>query len=751
MPMFSSIRDSRGRFVGHEATTQLARSFEAGLNGNPGEWQRAQEILHRLGWDQFSFMRKYGSQIPFRPSMAVAPPPPGAGHQSGSQSNAQVVMFYKDIHSMSSDIHNILKMQQRVGGGGGGAPPPPWTHYTTPGPWGGLHIGATRGRMPTGGGAGGGGGWFGGGGGFAGGGGGFGAGALRGMLPPGFRRLAGEAGAGFVGFELLKAMINPVGFGFENIIHPLATASKRAWDFRRTMFGAAGPGGDPSAFTARIAPGLMPSLGIGRDATLPTWMHQLGMGPEDALSLAGQYGIRGRSPDENVRNLQMLGAAREGLTDRFQGFRGMDPASIVSMARTGMARGLGGRGELANSTFLDSFSETMKTAYAEGADRATVFAHMEESLQMLSRAGATGISGTSLNALFDIMLKSGLPGGRTGEAAQAMVGGTLGAIQTIGQDTRRSIVASMLYSKYGGDLEKMVGPDVMKNLNPVQAKALAEAKDLAKRGAVIPAFELLAKGVLSSDTGVLRWQQLSKEGAQLAMPNIPGMRTLFGAGTAGVNVGDWLGAQIGAGRMTDPDEMLNMIMQYESQGQNINNFKYSTDPKKYSASGYWQILDSTWKRYASKVPGASNFSRAIDAPYDIQRGVASAILAAEGPSPWANYNPRLASALGGVTGGFDIGNSFSPAGGGLPAGFGNLVPGIPAHTFESMAASQGAGLTASAGWSDAFTIAAFAKEIGEASKAVEAFVQVLGAGIRASQSALGIQPAPVVTPKTTEP
>src|SRR5271166_5843876 len=546
MPMFSSIRDSRGRFVGHEATTQLARSFEAGLNGNPGEWQRAQEILHRLGWDQFSFMRKYGSQIPFRPSMAVAPPPPGAGHQSGSQSNAQVVMFYKDIHSMSSDIHNILKMQQRVGGGGGGAPPPPWTHYTTPGPWGGLHIGATRGRMPTGGGAGGGGGWFGGGGGFAGGGGGFGAGALRGMLPPGFRRLAGEAGAGFVGFELLKAMINPVGFGFENIIHPLATASKRAWDFRRTMFGAAGPGGDPSAFTARIAPGLMPSLGIGRDATLPTWMHQLGMGPEDALSLAGQYGIRGRSADENVRNLQMLGAAREGLTDRFQGFRGMDPASIVSMARTGMARGLGGTGELANSTFLDSFSETMKTAYAEGADRATVFAHMEESLQMLSKAGATGISGTSLNALFDIMLKSGLPGGRTGEAAQAMVGGTLGAIQTIGQDTRRSIVASMLYSKYGGDLEKMVGPDVMKNLTPVQAKALAEAKDLAKRGAVIPAFELLAKGVLSSDTGVLRWQQLSKEGAQLAMPNIPGMRTLFGAGTAGVNVGDWLGAQIGA-------------------------------------------------------------------------------------------------------------------------------------------------------------------------------------------------------------
>jgi hypothetical protein len=75
----------------------------------------------------------------------------------------------------------------------------------------------------------------------------------------------------------------------------------------------------------------------------------------------------------------------------------------------------------------------------------------------------------------------------------------------------------------------------------------------------------------------------------------------------------------------------------ESGFQNVNNELYDQNPKKYSASGYWQITDTTWKegQQLAGIPPDQQTDRAINAPYSQQKAVAQALLQARGTTPWA--------------------------------------------------------------------------------------------------------------------
>jgi hypothetical protein len=64
-----------------------------------------------------------------------------------------------------------------------------------------------------------------------------------------------------------------------------------------------------------------------------------------------------------------------------------------------------------------------------------------------------------------------------------------------------------------------------------------------------------------------------------------------------------------------------------------------------SASGLWQMLDSTWAEWSKRVFGASGYAHAGNAPAAIQRAVAQALYNAQGFSPWESYNPWLHSAV----------------------------------------------------------------------------------------------------------
>lgn len=96
------------------------------------------------------------------------------------------------------------------------------------------------------------------------------------------------------------------------------------------------------------------------------------------------------------------------------------------------------------------------------------------------------------------------------------------------------------------------------------------------------------------------------------------------------------------------DHVANVVSYYESGNKNIPNYRY--DPW-HTAGGYFQITDTNWRKYAPQVGvNLGQYPTAMSASgpngYDIQRAVFDRMYAVEGVAPWANYNPRLAEALG---------------------------------------------------------------------------------------------------------
>lgn len=84
------------------------------------------------------------------------------------------------------------------------------------------------------------------------------------------------------------------------------------------------------------------------------------------------------------------------------------------------------------------------------------------------------------------------------------------------------------------------------------------------------------------------------------------------------------------------DAALAIIMQNESGGRNI---EQQLVPRNVSsASGYFQMLDSTWRAGAGLAGiDTSLYPRAIDAPFEMQRSAAAALLAQPGGiNNWAN-------------------------------------------------------------------------------------------------------------------
>lgn len=92
------------------------------------------------------------------------------------------------------------------------------------------------------------------------------------------------------------------------------------------------------------------------------------------------------------------------------------------------------------------------------------------------------------------------------------------------------------------------------------------------------------------------------------------------------------------------DQFRPLMQHFESGGRNVPNYLF--DPG-HTASGLNQITNTTWNRYAGNV-GAPKLEwpqTPMDRPLDEQNKVAQAIFQAEGPGPWANYNPQLANVL----------------------------------------------------------------------------------------------------------
>lgn len=101
---------------------------------------------------------------------------------------------------------------------------------------------------------------------------------------------------------------------------------------------------------------------------------------------------------------------------------------------------------------------------------------------------------------------------------------------------------------------------------------------------------------------------------------------------------------VGTTPKLDSDTAANLVSHYESGNRNIPNYRY--DPT-HTAGGYFQITDTNWRSYAPHVGiDLNQYPTAISADYAAQRAVFDRMYAEQGFSPWLQFNPRLAEALG---------------------------------------------------------------------------------------------------------
>lgn len=94
-----------------------------------------------------------------------------------------------------------------------------------------------------------------------------------------------------------------------------------------------------------------------------------------------------------------------------------------------------------------------------------------------------------------------------------------------------------------------------------------------------------------------------------------------------------------------PDTVLSLIEKYESGGRNI--LQQVVSPKISTASGYYQITNTTWRDIAPKIGiDTSKHPTAMSAPREVQRKAALALYNERGIEPWSS-NKALMKIVGG--------------------------------------------------------------------------------------------------------
>jgi hypothetical protein len=109
-----------------------------------------------------------------------------------------------------------------------------------------------------------------------------------------------------------------------------------------------------------------------------------------------------------------------------------------------------------------------------------------------------------------------------------------------------------------------------------------------------------------------------------------------------------LGAPTGSGSASST---LSLISQYESGNRNVPNASGPGGTPASTASGYYQILNGTWRQFAPQAGvDLSQYPTAMSAPFDVQTRVASLIYSQQGLAPWASDSRLMAAVAAGAVG-----------------------------------------------------------------------------------------------------
>lgn len=166
----------------------------------------------------------------------------------------------------------------------------------------------------------------------------------------------------------------------------------------------------------------------------PPWMRALGISPGRALGLVQGLGVSPTSSEDFEGSARALGSVQfmPGLGGAEQPVLN----SVSNAARYGLVQ----PNEGSIRSYTAGLQETLTTAVQRGMDRATILRSIDAGIAMAARTGTGAVSSTGIQ---DFMMRfTNLPGGMTGEAGLAAMGGLQGSMEQVGRAPLQTMMAA---------------------------------------------------------------------------------------------------------------------------------------------------------------------------------------------------------------------------------------------------------------------------------------------------------------------
>lgn len=312
--------------------------------------------------------------------------------------------------------------------------------------------------------------------------------------------IAGGAAAGALGLSSAKAgiiaeIVKEVAELFVNPMKFAYAAAEPYFNYQRQSFTLGRAAGVPGGTMQR-------EFYRGTPSTIPQWMQDIDLDPDQAYQLAMAFGIRPQGGMSNL--LQTL-----GRTAKLGGFNYMDSNAVAGIARQGAAMGLTSPTGAGVQSYLVPFAQVVQEAVSKGMDQSQQVSSMQGSLEYLARSGTAAASPAAIADVIRQFAYVGTPGGLTGVTAQQA---GIGALQSFQGFMGNGMLSAALFSalpKYGylktpGDVRKYVGEQQWAALQsgPGAAfsnKIVAQANAAAQAGNYQLALKLINDNLLGSD------------------------------------------------------------------------------------------------------------------------------------------------------------------------------------------------------------------------------------------------------------
>lgn len=265
----------------------------------------------------------------------------------------------------------------------------------------------------------------------------------------------------------------------------------------------------------------------------PAWMRRYGVTPGMASDYLQHFGI---VPHSSAGAVGIARGLRRG--ELSPSFAGMPSGLFRHGAAEAASMGLispTGRGINAYAT--GGMGRLMAEAIAKGADRATIFRHMDQSLRALAQYGGA-VSIRSNASMIGRFASLGTPSGMSGQAGLSAMTSASKMLGTAGHNPITTLIESRFLEKHGGSMKALgaefnrMAPGSFKGLmaNKVSAQDLRYAVQAQHAGNTIAAEFYLNAAI--SGNGKLAAAILTRGGRAIMGAGAPGYMKTAGAAFA---------------------------------------------------------------------------------------------------------------------------------------------------------------------------------------------------------------------------